>query len=114
MRWAHAIKHHVEIGALRDTGIIAALAVLGALVDKQRAPRPVLKPASWSSPSRAPGSRRIKSTRGSNRCRGAAQGRLFAARQHDGRELDLIGASQGAGWSTLTFDPDRIRRLRGR
>jgi len=31
----HAITHHVEIGALRDTGIIAGLAVLGALMDKE-------------------------------------------------------------------------------
>src|SRR5260370_32594020 len=29
----HAIRHHVEVGALRDAGIIAGLAVLGALVD---------------------------------------------------------------------------------
>jgi Zn-dependent protease with chaperone function len=31
----HAMKRHVETGALRDVGIIGALTVLGALVDKQ-------------------------------------------------------------------------------
>ena len=31
----HAMKRHVETGALRDFGIIGALTVLGALVDKQ-------------------------------------------------------------------------------
>lgn len=31
----HALKHHVETGALRDAGIIGALSVLGALLDNK-------------------------------------------------------------------------------
>jgi len=113
----HAIKHHVEIGALRDTGIIAALAVLGALVDKQSGAETGAEAGKLVVALTRPRFTQDQEYEADRigvevlRKEGYSQpGNTMAAM------LDLIARhAQGGGWfDTHPSTPDRIRRLRGR
>lgn len=113
----HAIKRHVEIGALRDTGIIGALAVLGALVDKESGAQTGAEAGKLVVAFTRPRFTQDQEYEADRigvevlRREGYPQpGNLMAAM------LDLVARNaQGGGWfDTHPSTPDRIRRLRGR
>jgi len=113
----HAVKRHVEMGALRDMGIVGGLAVLGSLLDKNSGAQSGAEVGqlvvAFTRPKLTQAQEYEADAVGVAilRKEGYKQpGDVMAAM------LDLIARhAQGGGWfDTHPSTPDRIRRLRGR
>lgn len=113
----HALKRHVETGALRDAGIVGALAVLGALLDDKSGAQSGANVGQVVVALTRPKFTQVQEYEADAvgvqilRKEGYKKpGDTMAAM------LDLIGRdAQGGGWfDTHPSTPDRIRKLRGR